>query len=382
MSQSVLQLSAPALECVRIALLGLGSRGLKTLERYQYIEGVRFTALADPHLEHLEAAQQLLRQRGASAPLVTQDSACALASPEVDLVIICTDWYSHCELACAALEQGKHVALEVPAALSISDCWRLVHTAERTRRHCFLMENCCFDPFHLEMLARAEAGDFGQIKHCEGAYIHNLQGQNSSSVPQGTQLYSWMGARYPYAAGNAYPTHGLGPIAQLLGIHRGQDRFVSLYACSSTPELELAQRHSSILLRTERGRTALLQLDLHSPRPYSRLQSIAGTEGYMSKYPLAMLQQRSWSAPLVGEALEQELRCQPRSPLAPLIAEGEAKGVPNVMNYTMDAHLIGALRSGSPLAISVYDAALWSACIELSARSEQEQRPVDFPSFL
>lgn len=382
MSQSVLHLRAPALECVRIALIGLGSRGQKTLERYRYIDGVRFTALVDHSLEHLEEAQLILERSGRErVALATQDSQLALASDEVDLVLICTDWYSHATLACAAMEQGRHVALEVPAALTLEDCWRLVHTAERTQRHCFLLENCCYDPFHLEMLARVEAGDFGELKHAEGAYIHNLQGQDPTELPRDHQLYHWMGERYPFAGGNAYPTHGLGPMAQLLGIYR-EDRFTSLYACASSHGLPLTQRHSTVLLQTEQGRTALLQLDLHSPRPYSRLQSLVGTEGYMSKYPLPILQQRAWSQALMGEALLEELRTRPRSLLASFVAEGDAKGVPNVMNYAMDARLIHCLREGLPLDISVYDAALWSAVIELSARSEQEQRPLSLPSFL
>ena len=82
---------------------------------------------------------------------------------------------------------------------------------------------------------------------------------------------------YPFAAGNAYPTHGIGPMAQLLDIHHG-DRFTELYAISSDPDAPLSERISTILLRTERGRTASLHLDLHTPRPYSRLQSLSGRE--------------------------------------------------------------------------------------------------------
>ena len=102
----------------------------------------------------------------------------------------------------------------------------------------------------------------------------------------------------------------------------------------------------------------------------------------MAKYPLPILQQRAWAQALTGEVLLEELRTRPCSPLASFVAEGDAKGVPNVMNYTMDARLIHCLREGLSLDISVYDAALWSAVIELSARSEQEQRPLSLPSFL
>ena len=136
MSQSVLHVRAPALDCVRIALIVLGSRGQKTLERYRYIDGVRFTALVDHSLEHLEEAQLILERSGRErVVLATQDSQLALASDEVDLVLICTDWYSHATLACAAMEQGRHVALEVPAARSvIASSWRTAATTPSTSR--------------------------------------------------------------------------------------------------------------------------------------------------------------------------------------------------------------------------------------------------------
>ena len=366
---------------VRLGIIGLGQRGLRTIQRYRYIEGATIVALSDIHPERIREAQALLGSLGCpeAKGYGREQIPQMLHSGEVDLVLICTDWYSHVPLACSALEAGLHVAVEVPAALTLEDCWRLVETSERMERHYFPLENCCFDPFHLRTLALVAKGRLGRIKHCSGGYIHDLH--SLSALGQGEiPLLGWMDEGYPFAAGNAYPTHGIGPLAQLLDIHHG-DRFTELYAISSDPEAPLSERVSTILLRTELGRTASLHLDLCTPRPYSRLQSLSGSEGFLCKYPIPTLQLRGWSEALSGDEVEDYLAREACSPLEPWIQEGKAKGVENVMNYVMDARLIHCLRRGLPLDLTVYDAALWSSVIELSARSEGERRPVEIPDF-
>lgn len=366
---------------MRLGIIGLGRRGLRTIQRYRYIEGATIVALSDIHPERIREAQALLGSLGCpeAKGYGREQIPQMLYSGEVDLVLICTDWYSHVPLACSALEAGLHVAVEVPAALTLEDCWRLVETSERMERHYFPLENCCFDPFHLRSLALVAEGRLGRIKHCSGGYIHDLH--SLSALGQGEiPLLGWMDEGYPFAAGNAYPTHGIGPLAQLLDIHHG-DRFTELYAISSDPEAPLSERVSTILLRTELGRTASLHLDLCTPRPYSRLQSLSGSEGFVCKYPIPTLQLRGWSEALSGGEVEDYLAREACSPLEPWIQEGKAKGVENVMNYVMDARLIHCLRRGLPLDLTVYDAALWSSVIELSARSEGERRPVEIPDF-
>ena len=366
---------------MRLGIIGLGRRGLRTIQRYRYIEGATIVALSDIHPERIREAQALLGSLGCpeAKGYGREQIPQMLYSGEVDLVLICTDWYSHVPLACSALEAGLHVAVEVPAALTLEDCWRLVETSERMRRHYFPLENCCFDPFHLRTLALIAEGRLGRIKHCSGGYIHDLH--SLSALGQGEiPLLGWMDEGYPFAAGNAYPTHGIGPLAQLLDIHHG-DRFTELYAISSDPEAPLSERVSTILLRTELGRTASLHLDLCTPRPYSRIQSLSGSGGFLCKYPIPTLQLRGWSEALSGEEVEDYLARETCSPLEPWIQEGKDKGVENVMNYVMDARLIHCLRHGQPLDLTVYDAALWSSVIELSARSESERRPVEIPDF-
>ena len=366
---------------VRLGIIGLGQRGLRTIQRYRHIEGATIVALSDIYPERIQEAQTLLSSLGCpeAKGYSREQIPEMLASGEVDLVLICTDWYSHVPLACATMEAGLHVAVEVPAALTLEDCWRLVETSERMGRHYFPLENCCFDPFHLRTLALVAKGELGRIKHCSGGYIHDLHSLSALGQEE-IPLLGWMDEGYPFAAGNAYPTHGIGPMAQILDIHNG-DRFTELYAISSDPDAPLSERISTILLRTEQGRTASLHLDLHTPRPYSRLQSLSGSEGFLCKYPSPTLQLRGWSEALVGDEVEDYLTREACSPLEPWIQEGKDKGVENVMNYVMDARLIHCLRHGQSLDLTVYDAALWSSVIELSARSESERRPVEIPDF-
>ena len=377
---AALELACPPIPTVRIAIVGVGQRGIKTIARYAHIDHAEIVAIADLTGEQFPKAQALLADTGrpTAATYVGRDAArsvCAL--PYVDVVMICTDWFSHTPIALMAMEAGKHVAVEVPAAMSMAECIRLIETAERTRRHCFMLENCCFDPFALSTLHIARQGLLGSIKHCEGAYHHNLY---ITAEGKTDPVYHWMRGNYPYSGGNAYPTHGIGPIAHLLNIHRG-DRFTELYSISSTPHSELPQRVCTVMLRTMSGRTVMLQLDVHTPRPYSRLQTVCGTEGYASKYPLPTLRLSGMTTEAVGEEALTLAKTHEHPSAAPFMAEALRKGVENEMNYIMDARFIYCLRHGLPLDIDVYDAAEWSCVNHLSAISEERNAPVPFPDF-
>ncbi len=378
----VLELACSPIPLVRIALVGLGKRGLRTLQRYAYIEGAEIRAIADLDNGNYQEALNLLAASGRPTPRAfwgksSCQEVCRLT--DIDLVIICTDWFSHTTLATLAMQHGKHVAVEVPAAMSISECQELVRTSETTRRHCFMLENCCFDPFALATLHMERQGLLGDIKHCEGAYFHDLY-QKYLRDGQYDPVYTWMRDSYPYAGGNAYPTHGIGPISQLLNIHRG-DRFAYLYSLSSSSEKELPTRFNTTVIKTEQERSILLQLDLHTPRPYSRLQTVCGTEGFVSKYPQATIQLRHMAEAQTDQAAWNMAEKHQHPIVKRWEAEAKRKGVDNLMNYIMDARLIYCLRNGLPLDIDVYDAAEWSCIAELTAISERENRPVPFPDF-
>lgn len=372
------QLRCAPLPVVRIGFIGLGARGLKTVERYTDIAGAEIKYLADLSAEATERANRLLALSG--RPLARCFSGAdawreVCRQDDVDLVYICTDWATHAEMAIGAMEQGKHVAVEVPLATTVEDCWRVVRTAERTGRHCFMTENCCYDWFHLATLALSEAGELGTITHCEGAYIHDWRGLFKEGEGRGFYEESVR------QGGNPYPTHAIGPIAQILGFHRHDRmvRLVSMTGQAAGHDSPLGHTNTT-LITTERGATVMLQFDGTTPRPYSRLQTVCGTRGFVQKYPIPTVQTEQGLRE--DKHAEDFMKRHLTTETARAWKEGNRLGVSNEMNYAMDRRLIYCLQQGLPLDIDVYDAAEWSCLAELTRLSaEQGGAPVEIPDF-
>lgn len=400
----VLRLSHPPIPVVRLGFIGLGNRGVLTLQRYLQIEGVEIKALCEIREGNLAKAQQILREKGypdATGYSGTEGWKQMCERPDIDLVFICTDWLTHTSMATYAMEHGKHVAIEVPAAMTVEECWKLVDTAEKTRQHCVMLENCCYDPFALTTLNMAQQGVFGEITHVEGAYIHDLRAIYFADESKGGFHNHW-GRRYSMEhTGNPYPTHGLGPVCQILDIHRG-DRMKHLVSLSShqagmtayaremfgADSAEARQEYllgdmNTTLIQTAKGKSIMIQYNVATPRPYSRLHTICGTRGFAQKYPVpAIALEPDASTPLEGEALREIMEKYKHPFTATYGEEARRKNVPNEMNYVMDRRLIHCLRNGMPLDMDVYDAAEWSCITELSEKSVLNgSMPVEIPDF-
>ena len=293
--RSAAGLAAPPMPLVRIGFIGLGLRGPVSVERLTHIEGVEIRALCDTEPERVAAAQRILAERGlppAAGCTGGEGWRELCRRDDIDLVYICTPWHLHAPMAVYAMEQGRHVAVEVPAAVTVEECWQLVDTAERTRRHCMMLENCVYDFFELTTLNMAQQGLFGEILEAEGSYIHNLEPY--WDYYQG----NWRLDFNREHRGDVYATHGLGPVCQLLDIHRG-DRMTRLVAMD-TPSVngaKLAREkmgaetfangdHTLTLVQTARGKVIHLQHNVYTPRPYDRMYALTGTEGYACKYPI------------------------------------------------------------------------------------------------
>lgn len=403
---SVLRLQTEPLETVRVGFVGLGMRGPGAVERFTYLDGVEINALCDLLPERVASSQRILTRRGfpeAAAYSGEEGWRELCERDDIDLVYICTPWQQHVEMAVYAMECGKHVALEVPAATSLAECWQLVDTAERTRRHCMMLENCVYDFFELTTLNMARQGLFGEILHVEGAYIHNLE--PFWDHYQG----NWRLEFNQSHRGDVYATHGLGPACQLLDIHRG-DRMRYLVAMDtrSVNGLEVAREkmdaetfangdHTLTLIKTERGRTIHLQHNVYTPRPYSRMYQLTGTEGFANKYPVEGYAFRPEQ--LAGEVIPDHENLSahgfvPRTVKEalmerykhPIVMEIEQKarevGGHGGMDFIMDYRLVYCLQHGLPLDMDVYDAAEWSSMGALTAMSlEHGSAPVAVPDF-
>lgn len=372
----VLRLACKPIPTIRIGFIGMGSRGQKTLYRYLDLPHIDIVAVCDLAKENALSAKELLVKQGRFTPYACHGEEAwkeVCEDANIDLIFICTDWVTHADIACYAMQCNKHVALEVPAAMTITDCWRLVNTAEITQRHCMMVENCCYDPYNLMALNLTQKGYLGEISHAEGAYIHDLRHEYARNA--------WMKKYNIKHKGNFYPTHGLGPICQQMNIHRG-DCLDYLISMSSDIRQHDMPSINSTLIKTKKGRSILLQYNVDTPRPYSRIQITCGTQGFIQKYPIPTLMLDGWEKPLVGEALTEEFPKYAHELSLTLGKEAYDKGIDNEMNYIMDKRLIHCLRNGLPLDQDVYDAAEWSCITELSEISVQKGgTPVSIPDF-
>ncbi len=408
--ENVLGLTVPAIDTVRVGFVGLGMRGPGAVERFTYIPGVKITALCDVQPEKVADAQKILSDRAFPAAAEysgdTEVYKQMCERDDIDLVYICTDWVHHVPIALYAMEHGKNVAIEVPAAASLDDIWALINMSEKTRKHCMMLENCCYDFFELSCLSMAKAGVFGEVLHVEGAYLHNLD--------EFWDRY-WNNWRLDFNRthkGDIYATHGLGPVAQVLDIHRG-DRFKTLVAMETKPvngakhvkrqtgeectDFQNGDEVNTMIL-TEKGKTVLISHDVLTPRPYSRMYQIVGTDGYAAKYPVQQITLRpSQIDPSVipdhenlnaHRSLSQDdikkMQEKYRNPILTPELEALAKevGGHGGMDFIMDYRLVYCLRNGLPLDMDVYDMAEWCCLAELGAISiENGCMPVEVPDF-
>ena len=408
---SMIGFATDPIEKVRVGFIGLGDRGDGAVQRYVYIDGAEIVALCDIEEDRVKKAQGYLAEHGRPAADEYFGSEEAWKEmcqrDDIDLIYIVTDWAMHTPMAVYAMEHGKHVAIEVPAATSIEECWQLVNTAEKTQRHCMMLENCVYDFFELTTLNMAQQGLFGEVIHAEGAYIHNLD-------PYWKNYYR--GWRYEFNKknrGDVYPTHGLGPACQVLNIHRGDKMntlismdtkaFNGLNVAEQFGETEYANGdHTITLIQTEKGKIIEIQHNVVTPRPYNRMYQVEGTDGFANKYPNEgysirtegrNFDERKAVDDLTGSASDGEaylsdevrdaLMEQYKHPIARDIEEMAKKvGGHGGMDFIMDYRLIYCLNNGLPLDQDVYDAAEWSCLGELTRVSiENGNIPVVMPDF-
>ena len=415
--EHVLGLTAPKMKTVRVAFVGLGMRGPGAVKRFCHIPGVEIVALCDYVKERAEACQADLRTAGLKPADIYSgekgyEELCK--RNDIDLVYIATDWNHHYPVAKFAMENGKHTAIEVPSAMNLEQCWSLIDLSEKTRLHCFILENCCYDEYELNTLAMAQDGVFGEIIRAEGAYIHGLEwfwdlywkdpNDNDKDNLHWRMKYNMENR------GDVYATHGLGPVAQCLNIHRG-DRFTTLIAMDTESfvgkdwvkgktgkECKEFRNgdHTTTLMRTAQGKVVEIQHNVMTPQPYNRLYKLTGTKGYASKYPtksyaLSSEAMKGTGAPKIdnlnahgfmNEEQKTALEKKYNHPLQRKYGEFGRNMGHGGMDYVMEARLVYCLQNGLPLDMDVYDMAEWCCLAELGTLSmDNNCAAVTFPDF-
>lgn len=385
---------------VRIGVIGVGGRGNALITNFSAVPGAEIRALCDVVEEKVKRAQARLERSGkASNPIALYTAGDhafedMVRREELDLVVVATPWIWHAPMAVAGMKAGKHVAVEVPAARTLDECWQLVNTSEATRRHCVQLENCCYGYNEMMVLNMVRAGLFGEITHGAGAYNHDLRGILFSEQGEGL----WRRFEHLDRNGNLYPMHGLGPVAHYMDVNRG-DLFDSLVSMSSISAGLQAYRKEKLkpedprmkeiykegdfnvsLIRTVKGRVIELEHNVSSPQPYDRINLIAGTKGIFRDYPPRVYvdgSPRDEFGPLDPYKAKYE------DPLWTKMGEiAKDLGGHGGMDFIMAYRLIECMKTGSAPDIDVYDAAAWSAAGPLSEASVAAGgAPQKFPDF-
>ena len=401
--ESMMGVPFSPLETVRVGVIGIGGRGTFHLRDLLRIEHVQVIALCDIVKEKTDRGRALVEQAGQKTPAIytkdERDFENLCKRDDIDLVYVVTPWEWHAPMALAAMNNGKHVVVEVPGVKTLPECWQIVEASEKNRRHCMMLENCCYGENEMLVLTMIRAGLLGDIEHGEAAYNHDLRSTLFANRGEGL----WRRAEHIHRNGNLYPTHGLGPVARYMDINRG-DRFdymvsmssvekgLSLYRAEHVPQGDPRWSESyqcgdvnTSLIKTARGRTIMLQHDTSSPRPYDRINLVSGTKGIFRDYPPRFFFDGMEDAEH-KVAWDESLDKYKEKYTHPLWKqEGERarnQGGHGGMDHIMNERLIHCIREGKAPDMDVYDAASWAAPGPLSELSvAQGSAPVKFPDF-
>ena len=390
---------------VRIGFVGVGNRGTGLVKILLDVPGVEIPAICDINEEHLkkrsghrrEERTQATRRIFARRRRLSAHGSARGSGRRHD----CDSLGMHTPIAVAAMKAGKYAATEVPAAITVEQCWELVNTSEQTGMPCMMLENDCFGRGALMALNLVQQGVLGELIHCEGGYDHDIRAE----LLKGGDL-SWRGLHALRRNANLYPTHPIGPIAWWTSINRG-DRFTYLTSMSSRsrglnryaekhfgPDNVNAKRQfggdvNTSLIMTEKGITVTLNHDTQLPRPYSdsgdtkiplMVQRLQGTEGIFfgsmekiyidGRSPLHKWEDTASYYEQYEHFLWRELG-------------DAAKSSSHGGEDFVELHqFVWAVRNKIQTPVDVYDAATWSVIIPLSEQSvASKSATVDFPDF-
>ena len=385
--------AAPKLDKVRIGFIGIGSRGSGVVQRYAQVEGVEIKALCDLSPERIDKVKSRIKKHSHNPESYSGSENAwkkLCERDDIDFVVISTPWSLHAPQAVYAMEQGKHAAIEIPGVKTIEECWQIVETSERTRKHCTLSANSAYGDFNILTLNMARQGFFGEIIHGEGAYIHDRVSDDNRWERDATNN-NWFAYR-PWRLkeninrnGNLYAAHGLGTICQVMDLNYGDkmDYMVSLSSNDFTMAnkmKELAEKDdyykpyvglnfrgnmNTSIIRTHKGRSIMIQHDISTPRPGVRFNMISGTKAIAQQTPspAKIATSDEWLSDDEFKVLEQKYRPEISKRIGDLTKElGGHGGVDSMLAW----RIVDCLRNGIPLDIDVYDAALWSSVVPLS----------------
>jgi predicted dehydrogenase len=417
--------AAPKLGLIRAAFIGVGYRGKGHLKYFGNLSGSEVVAVCDLYEDNVNDAVERLKDFSGADKVKNikkywgDENKWRLMLDETkpDVVFISTNWNNHAPMSIESMNKGAHVFVEVPIATNLEDMWTIIDTSEKNQKHCMMLENVNYFRVEMMFLNMIRQNFIGDLQHAEAAYIHDLRFQMQEEN-RGTG--SWRTPHYANSKGNLYPTHGLGPVAQYMNLARTDDTFKSIVSYSSPAmgrklyaEKKYSKNHkwnklefengdlNTSIIKTQLGRTILVQWDETSPRPYTRINLIQGTKGilsgheiektgnnYKSNNPLRIAidgglkgvsdSSHEWvSGSDLNETIEKY--DHPFWKRLNKKAEGSDHGGSDGI---MLSRIAECLHEGIPLDQNVYEGCFWSSVTPLSAKSiDKDGAPQNFPDF-
>ena len=407
------QKAKPLAHKLKLGFIGVGLRGINHLNNAMRRKDTEITAICDIDPKRIDIALDLIEKDGRKQPLVfgkhKEDYLNLLDSKDVDAVIIATPWLWHTKMAVAAMQAGVYAGLEVSASQTIEECWDLVNTHEATGTHMMFLENVNFRRDVMAVLHMVKQQVFGEMIHYRCGYQHDLREVkfNNGKQPygggvefgeKGISEAKWRTKHSVYRNGDTYPTHGVGPIAAMANINRG-NRFVSMTASATKavglhnhivaqggaahPNAKIKFKQGDVITSTivcANGETIIVTHDTNLPRPYSLGFRVQGAKGLWEKdgdriYIEGKSEPHRWDA-------AQDWLTQYDHPVwKKYEAEATGAGHGGMDYFVMKAFVESALANVAP-PIDAYDAAAWSAITPLSEASiANNGEPQEFPDF-
>ncbi|HEX5023944.1 MAG TPA: Gfo/Idh/MocA family oxidoreductase [Agriterribacter sp.] len=403
-------------ESVKLGFIGTGLRGQAHLATVLKRDDVEVVSICDIDARMLQTSKELFSKSGKAMPKVYTGDDYAyrnlLDAKGIDGIIIATPWEWHKPMIMDSLSSGlKYVATEVVLGITLEDHWEVVRSAERNDAHVMMLENACYRRDTLAIMNMVRQGIFGEIMHVQGGYQHDLRGVKfndgvtpyNSGVEFGEKGFSeakWRTNHSVKRNGDLYPTHGVGPIAMMIDINRG-NRFESLSSFATKtrglhnyivkkggadhPNAKVRFTLGDIVttqLRCANGETVFLQHDTNLPRPYSLGFRVQGTNGiWMNLHNGIFIEGQSKYDHEHWDDAKAWLDKYDHPLWKKWSEQAYLTGHDGIDFFVLHG-FVEAIKQKKPTPMDVYDAASWSAITPLSEASiELGNQTVDFPDF-
>jgi predicted dehydrogenase len=399
---------------VRLGFIGVGMRGQNHLELALRRNDVDVVAICDVQQRMIDMSKELIKTSGKPTPQIILDGPYGykklLENKDIDAVIISTPWEWHTAMCIDAMNAKKYVGCEVITGMTVDECWEIVHTSERTGMPLMMLENVCYRRDVMAVLNMVRQGIFGEIVHLQGGYQHDLRevkfndGKNpyGGGVEFGEKGFSeaqWRTEHSVRRNGDLYPTHGIGPVAMMIDIHRG-NRFTELVSYSSKarglheyvvnkggtshPNAKVDFKLGDVvttMIRCANGESILLQHDTNLPRPYSLGFRVQGTKGiWMDVNDGIYIEGQSKKSHQWDSAKEWLDKYD--HPLWKKYGSDAAGAGHGGMDWFVLNAFVEAVKRKTNTPQDVYDAVAWSAITPLSETSIRlGGETVEFPDF-